>query len=454
MLLLLLSALAFDSILGQPWLEHAHAGVIVLDLESDSVIYSHNCQKLLVPASNAKIITSAAALMFLGPEFRFKTRLGIDGEVRGGRLRGDILVIGGGDPDFSLDDAEQFVRALMDQGIRHIEGNIILDDSYFTDERLPIGWAWHYLDARYAAELSALSINRNVVNVHIEAGRLGQPAKVTLEPSTGYVKLINRMVTKPGEDSIIIFRRPETNTIFVGGGIGYLRSRDIEVSVRNPTMYFGEYLRERLTESGIRVGGRCIAIDEQGSNWVRSLYRVIDSVVSEPLLEIVRELNSESINLFAEAVLKSMGSHYLREGSFHSGVSIMKEFLRRCGVDTTLVSLYDGSGLSRHNLISAYDLVLVLRRMYHSNLFGTFYDLLPGPGEGTLAGRFSAFKDVLRAKTGTLDAVSCLSGYLNVDGRYYCFSIMFNNFACPRKQIERVQEEVLGELWNLLKEET
>jgi D-alanyl-D-alanine carboxypeptidase/D-alanyl-D-alanine-endopeptidase (penicillin-binding protein 4) len=454
MLLLLLAALAFDSILTQPWLEHAHVGMIVLDLERDSVIYSHNYQKLLVPASNVKIVTSAAALMFLGPEFRFKTRLGIDGEIHGDRLRGDILVVGGGDPDFSLDDIEQFVRAFRDRGIRQIEGNIMLDDSYFTDERLPIGWAWHYLDARYAAELSALSINRNVVNVHMEATGLGQPAQVTIEPSIGYVKLFNEMVTKPGVDSIIIFRRPEANTIFVGGGIGYLHTRDIEVSVRNPTMYFGEYLRDRLTDSEIRVGGRCIAIDEQGINWVRSTYRVIDSVVSKPLLEIVRELNSESVNLFGEAVLKTLGSHYLRDGSFRGGVSIMKEFLRRCGVDTSLVSLYDGSGLSRHNLISPYDIVLVLRRMYHSDLFDTFYNLLPGPGDGTLAGRLSALKSVLRAKTGTLDAVSCISGYLDVDGRYYCFSMMFNNFACPRKQIEQVQEDLLRELWDLLKEET
>ncbi|NIX59294.1 MAG: D-alanyl-D-alanine carboxypeptidase/D-alanyl-D-alanine-endopeptidase, partial [candidate division Zixibacteria bacterium] len=162
--------------------------MIVIDLEIDSVVYANNYRKLLVPASNAKIVTSAAALMFLGQDFRFRTYLGIDGQIRSGRLRGDIVVQGSGDPNFSLENIEHFVIALKERGIREIEGNIVLDDSYFTEERLPVGWAWHYLDARYAAEVSALSLNRNVVNVHIESTRPGQPANVTIEPFTRYVK--------------------------------------------------------------------------------------------------------------------------------------------------------------------------------------------------------------------------------------------------------------------------
>lgn len=428
--------------------------MIVLDLERDSIIYASNCQKLLVPASNAKIITSAAALTFLGQDFRFKTRLGIGGKIRGGRLQGDIFVSGGGDPNFSFENLEQFVNAIKARGIKSIEGNIVLDDSYFTDERLPVGWAWHYLDARYAAEISALSINRNVVNVHIESTNPGQAANVTIEPETPYVKLVNNMVTKIGDDSIIIFRRPEANIIYVDGGIGYQHKRDIEVSVRNPTLYFGEYFKERLVASDIRISGRCVEDGKAFSPGMGAIYHMIDSLLSPPLLDVIRELNTESVNLIGEAIVKTLGSHYLRDGSFNGGVVILKEFLRRCGVDTSLVALYDGSGLSRHNLISPYDIALVLRRMYHSELFDTFHSMLPGPGEGTLKGRLSDLGGTLRAKTGSLHAVSCLSGYLNVGGRYYCFSIMFNNFACSRKKIERTQEELLEILCAFLKEET
>lgn len=445
MLLLLFSALAIDSILSQPALQHAQAGMVVFDLEKDSVVYAHNYHKLLVPASNVKIITSAAALTFLGPDFRYVTRLAYDGRVHNRHLRGNIIVFGGGDPNFSLTDLEYFVNAIKNKGISTIDGNIILVDSYFTEERLPIGWAWHYLDARYAAEISALSVNRNVVSVHMEGNKLGEQANVFLQPETEYIRIINKMVTKTGDDSIIIYRRPEVNIIYVDGGIGYGRKRKIEVAVKDPTMYFGVSLKERLHDSGVRISGKCVRGKVEG-RVTDPGYRMIDSVISIPMFEIIKELNTESVNLFGEAVLKTMGAFFQRDGSFRAGVNVVKEFLRRCGVDTSLVMLHDGSGLSRHNLTSPYTLALVLRRMYHSKYFNDFNNLLPGPGEGTMETRFKDMKGVLRAKTGSLDAVSCLSGYLNINGRHYCFSMMFNNFACPRKQIDMIQEDLLKAL--------
>jgi D-alanyl-D-alanine carboxypeptidase/D-alanyl-D-alanine-endopeptidase (penicillin-binding protein 4) len=453
MLLLLLSSLAIDSILNQSDLQHAQVGMIVLDLDKDSVVYARNYQKLLVPASNVKIVTSAAALTFLGPDFRYVTRIATEGRVRNRQLRGNVIVFCGGDPNFSLIDLEHFVNAIKNDGISEIEGDIVLVDNYFTEERLPVGWAWHYLDARYAAEISALSVNRNVVNVHMEGTRLGEQASVFLQPETEYMRLVNKMITTAGDDSIIIYRRPEANIIYVDGSIGYGRARDIEVSVKDPTMYFGEHLKERLRASGVQIDGKCLRS-------VTNVFRVdprfvmLDSVVSVPMFEIIKELNTESVNLFGETILKTLGAFYRRDGSFRAGVSIVKEFLRRCGVDTTFIVLHDGSGLSRYNLMSPFALALVLRRMYHSEYFNDFYNLLPGPGEGTLETRFKGITtSKLRAKTGTLDAVSCLSGYLNINGRYYCFSMMFNNYVCPRKQIERIQEDLLNAFTAYLEKE-
>jgi D-alanyl-D-alanine carboxypeptidase/D-alanyl-D-alanine-endopeptidase (penicillin-binding protein 4) len=453
LILLLIASLSIDSILGQPELEHAHVGVIVLNLDRDSVIYARNYQKNMVPASNLKIVTSAAALTFLGPDFRFKTRLALKGEVRRGKLQGDLIVIGGGDPGFSLENLDAFVRTIKEHGISRIDGNIILIERYFTAERLPIGWAWHYLDARYAAEISALSMNRNVVNVRMEATRLGAFADVSIEPLTGYVKLVNTMITKPGDDSIIIFRPPDENTIYVDGGIGFNHTRNIEVAVKDPAMFVGQYLKERLSESNIEFSGQCIRGDDVSFHERGSDFSVVDSILSVPLSDIIREINTESVNLYAEAVLKTLGSHYLREGSFRAGISIVKEFLRRCGADTSLVELYDGSGLSRYNLISPYSIMLALRYMYHSRLFDGFYELMASPGEGTLENRFNSIGGVMRAKTGTLDAVSCLSGYLRLNDENYCFSMMFNNFACPRKKVEKIQEEILKALKAFLEEE-
>jgi D-alanyl-D-alanine carboxypeptidase/D-alanyl-D-alanine-endopeptidase (penicillin-binding protein 4) len=453
MILLLIFSLSFDSLLNQPELNPAQISMIVLDLDKDSVIYAYDCKKNMVPASNVKIVTAAAALSLLGSEYRYVTRLVLTGSRQKDRWKGDLIVIGGGDPSFGLEDLEQFVATVSSMGISGITGDMILKDDYFTGERLPIGWAWHYLDARYAPEISALSVNRNVVNVHMEGTRPGAPAQVYVEPATGYVNLINNLTTKRGEDSIIIFRRPEANTIFVDGGIEYGHVRDIQVSVKDPTMFFGKHLMERLRASGVRIDGECVRSKEGMPYDANPTYQVIDSVVSVPMSEIVREMNTESVNLYGEAILKTLGAHYLNEGSFKAGVSVVKGFLRRCGADTAFIALYDGSGLSRHNLLSSYDIMLVLRYIYHSELFEDFYWLLPGPGQGTLEYKFNGFNGLIRAKTGTLDAVSCLSGYLKIKDRVYCFSFLFNNFTCSNKKIEKTQDEILKKLIGFLKKE-
>ena len=454
MILLFVLSLAVDSILNQPELRHVQVGMIVIDLDRDSVVYSRNYLKNLVPASNVKLITSAAALNFLGPGFRFKTKLVLQGRMNRDKWEGNVIVVGGGDPSFSLEDLEHFALALKNHGIRYVIGDIILDDGLFTDERLPIGWAWHYLDARYAAEISALSVNRNVVNVHIEPTRPGLLANVSIEPATKYIRLVNTMRTRSRDDSIIIFRPPDANTLYVGGGIGYGRNRDIEVAVKDPTLFFGEHLKERLNANGVKVSGQCVKSTGIDSYEMSLPLHVIDSVLSMPLFEIIKELNTESVNLYAEALLKTLGSYYSQEGSFRAGVSMAKDFLWRCGVDTALVALYDGSGLSRHNLLSPYDIALVLRYVYQSELFDGFYSLLPGPGEGTLENKFNGLNGLMRAKTGTLDGVSCLSGYLHLNNRDYCFSLLFNNFTCSNRKIEAIQAEILRELKRSLEEET
>lgn len=455
----IISVISIDSIISQPELDFAHVGICVLDLERDSVIYTHNCRNLCIPASNMKIITTGASLLYLGPEFRFKTSLAMKGSIKKNRLRGDIIVIGGGDPTFNLEHVEQFVAQLEKKKIREITGNIVVDENYFktivyseqfpNNERLPVGWAWHYLDARYAPEISALSMNKNSVNVKMTATRLGDTADVVLEPETEYISVVNTMITKYGKDSIIIFRRPEDNVIFVDGGIGMGHTRDIQVSVKDPALFAGHYFKERLAEAQIKLRGDVV---KRYDAYPDSDYVIIDSVYSAPLVDILDEMNHESENLYAEILLKTLGAHYYGDGSFEKGIHIVKRFLKRCGIDTSAVSIWDGSGLSRHNLISPYFLTLVLRYMYHTKYSELFYGLLPSSGEGTLERRFRGFGEMMRAKTGTLHAVSCISGYLKVGENDYCFSMMFNNFTCQRKMVEEIQEQIITALVAYLKE--
>lgn len=455
-LFLILGAFSLDSILNQPELSSAHFGIYILKLDKDSVIYSYNATKLFSPASNMKIITTGAALYFLGPEFRFKTRLGLRGKLKDNYLLGDIIIMGGGDPKFSLTDLSRFISTIKKLDINNIKGNIVVVDDYFTDERLPVGWAWHYLDACYAPEISALSMNKNCVNVKIGATSIGRPAQVLIEPETKYVKLLNKMVTKPGDDSIIIYRKPEANIIYVDGGIGLGHKKNIEVAVKDPAMFVGIYFREKLQAEKIEFSGRVLR--ENGSRFflsnTQSQVIFIDSVISPSLGDIIKETNIESENLYAEIILKALGAQKYNEGSFGAGISVLKDFLWICGVDTGNVSLWDGSGLSRHNLVSPYNLVMILRYIYHQGLFKNFYESLPRPGLGTLEYRFNGFPDSLCAKTGGLHAVSCLSGYLTIDGSCYGFSMLFNNFTCASKKIARIQEQILSALVEWLKRGT
>jgi len=457
MILILLALYGIDSILTQPALAHAQYGVCIIDLASDSVVFARNSQKLLIPASNMKIVSTATSLCYLGTDYRYNTRFGMQGAVKGNTLDGDLIIVGGGDPTLTSHALQQFVQMLGTKQIKTVTGNIIIDDGFFSElslhgngftyERLPVGWAWHYLDARYAAEISALSLDKNYVNVIMEPTSPGDDARVRIEPETEYVQLVSRMKTVEGKDSIIIYRTPGTNIIHVNGGIGSTRARIIPVSVTDPARFAGYRFRELLRDAGITVRGDVVMLDECDETALPSGSRVlIDSVVSPPLIDILRETNVESVNLYAETLLKTLGARYYGEGSFNNGIMVMKRFLRLCGADTSMVSLWDGSGLSRHNLISPYMLSLVLRYMYLSRYADTFITLFPSSGEGTLAWRLNDLDGNIRAKTGSLHAVSCLSGYLRVADHDYCFSMMFNNFTCSRKIIEQIQEDIIHAL--------
>lgn len=461
-LLFFIHALVIDSILDQSELKNAQYGVYILNLSNDSLIYARNSQKLLIPASNMKIITTGASLSYLGPKYRYTTRLALRGPLNGSRLDGDIIILGGGDPTFSLAGLERFVSKIKEKGITEVNGNIVVNEEYFKDmslhgntftsERLPTGWAWHYLDARYAAEISALSMNKNYVNVSIEATGLDETAKVTLEPNTEYLSLVNNMKTKPGEDSIIIYRRPEENIIHVDGGIGEGHKKDIPVAVKDPALFVGSYFKERLSDESINTKGYVVKEENISPNKAMNPHPLtfIDSVNSPPLTDILSETNIESVNLYAEILLKTLGAQFYGEGTFYHGVRILKRFLKLCGADTSAVSLWDGSGLSRYNLVSPYQIVLVLRYMYWSRYASIFSEFLPEVGQGTLENRFENFEGEMRAKTGSLHAVSSLSGYLKVNETDYCFSVIFNNFTCSRRKIREIEEGIIMTLQEYL----
>ncbi len=440
---LFFTTLSLDTILNVPELTNAHYGIYFSKLGDENTKYEINGQKVFVPASNMKIITTAASLYYLGTDFRFKTRLFLRGAIKEKKLYGDIILQGEGDPCLTLNNLEQFVSRIRNFGISEVTGRILVVDDYFTEERLPAGWSWHYLDAKYAPEICALSLNKNVVSVRIRPTNAGEYANVSIYPQTNYVQLINSMKTTADNDSIIIFRKPEANVIFVDGAINIKSARDIDVAVKDPGLFTGEYFKERLIAQGIKLPGSVSRIRNYEMYLNGSTISAIDSILSPTLVEIIRETNTESENLYAEILLKTLGAQQYRQGSFNAGLNALKEFLNICGVDTGNISLWDGSGLSKNNLISPFALVSVLKFMYYSKFYENFYSSLPEPGKGTLKYRFNGFFDTLRAKTGAIQASSCLSGYLKINGTDYVFSMLFNNFTCPSKKILSVQEKII-----------
>ncbi|MEO0095407.1 MAG: D-alanyl-D-alanine carboxypeptidase/D-alanyl-D-alanine-endopeptidase [candidate division WOR-3 bacterium] len=441
--LFLIGVLSFDTILNVPELKCAHYGICIFDLSNDSLLYNYNGDKLFVPASNMKIITTATSLHFLGNQFQYKTRLYLKGQVKGNKLIGDIVIQGGGDPYFNLENLERLVNKIKTLNILEITGGICVVDDYFTNERLPVGWSWHYLDAKYAPEISALSFNKNVVSVRIRPTNDGDLANVYIYPATNYVKLMNRIKTSANGENLIIYRKPEENMIVVDGTINIKNARDIDVAVKDPALFTGEYLKERIVSLGIKVSNPVKRISSCDLFNQESVPIVIDSVCSPVLFEIVKETNTESENLYAEILLKTLGAELYKEGSFSAGIRAIKEFLNICGVDTCNISIWDGSGLSKHNLVSPLALISILKYMYKSKLFEDFCRSLPEPGKGTLKGRFNGFTDTLQAKTGAIQASSCLSGYLKINGNFYAFSMLFNNFTCPTKKIAQIQERLI-----------
>ncbi|MFY0545407.1 D-alanyl-D-alanine carboxypeptidase/D-alanyl-D-alanine endopeptidase [Brevibacillus sp. H7] len=447
-----------DPILDQAAVKGVTAGVIVKALEdngSEAVWYERDADRLLTPASNLKLLTSAAALTGLGEEYRFKTELYAPSELpKNGVLQGDLYVKGYGDPTLHTEDSlkvqegvsvEEIAAWLKDHGVKKINGNLVLDESYFDAQRLGLGWAWDDESYYYNPLLGALALNRGTVMVEYEPGaKAGEPVQLTLWPKTKYVTLINEATTTEptGENTFRIERDRATNTIRVKGSLPLDTTGDYErVPVEDPALYLGTVLKEELAEQGIHFdGSSTVAIGQVPTNAVKW-----KEFVSEPLKEIITYLNKKSDNFYAEMLTKAMGAVKIGEGSTSAGVDTVMEMIKSMGGNTNF-DMVDGSGLTRYNLISARHIQSVLENLTKQKQFGVYYDSLPVAGvDGTLKSRMkgTAAENNVRAKTGTLTGVSSLSGYVTTKaGQKLAFSIILNGYTEEAKALTDIQDQI------------
>jgi len=460
-------AQSLDAIFDDTLFAGANWGVEIRSLQTDRVLYQRNAGKLFVPASNMKLVTGSVALEALGPDFVYRTPVVAVGPVTNGVLRGDLVVIGSGDPtiaaDFRGGDALAVFHAWADSlrahGVRRIAGRIVGDDDVFDDVPYGRGWAWDDMADYYSAEIGGLEYNLGVVGVTAAAGQsAGAPARITLDPDTRYVRVANTSHTVPGAMEQIEVTRADTgNTFLVAGQIpadtATVRN---DMSVRNNTAYFVTVLRETLLASGIRVDGAAVDQDElapaarpvaRDTLWVQT---------SPPLREILPGFFKPSQNQVGEILLKTMGRALRGEGSARAGIAVVDSVTRLWGLPPRKLAQADGSGLSRYNLVAPEFLIGVLEHMRQSPNWQTFYAALPIAGvDGTLRSRMKGtpLQGNVHAKTGTVSNVRSLSGYMTTAaGEPIVFSILVNHHTVTSRDADRLAETALMRVYGLTPE--
>lgn len=447
-----------ESIFSDTLFGHAHWGVMIESLELGEIIYEKNADRMFMPASNEKIPTAASALTVLGPEFKFKTILGYSGVIQDSILYGDLIIIGDGDPTLSdriyekpTTVFEQWADSLLSLGVKQIKGNIIGDDNKFDDEHIGYGWPLDGLDFWYSAEIGALQLNENYVDLQIIPPiTKNDTLEIIPDVKSGYYSIINEVeIVDTGKNNIQIKREFGNNTIVLKGNI-VVGSKPFERSptITNSTKFYVTVLNEVLEEKGITVLGSPIDCDEI-LNYADSI-KMVDSLIvhqSIPLKDILKTLMKKSQNLYAETMVRILGLSEFGLGSFDNGKKIVENVLEKFEVEPGSHSYKDGSGLSRYNYISPNQIVKILKGMKKSKYWDVWYETLPIAGvDGTLKWRMRNTKAEgnVRAKTGTISNVRGLSGYLTTaEGEEVVFSFLINGHLKTSRDTELITDKVL-----------
>ena len=442
-----------DAIANRPEFSRSRWGILIQPLSSTATLYSRDAQKYFIPASNVKLLTTAAALQKLGADFRIKTSV-YSGE------NGSLYVVGRGDPSITEAQLKSLAQQLKRRGVDRVN-ELIGDDSYFQGSAVNPNWEWEDAQAGYGAPINSLIFNQNAIELLLSPQDLGQPLKVTFaEPKlANQWQIQNNSVTVAQNESefIEVGREFDRPAIRVSGQLKVgAEPESAYVAVVNPANNFLQNFQQVLAAEGIPVKQALVASVSRNFN------QELATVESPPLAEWVRDTNRESNNLYAEVLLRLLGKvtgkmplpqaltgkmPVPQEDTGEIGLKELKTALTQLGVNPNSYILADGSGLSRHNLISPEALVQTLRFMANSPAASIYRQSLPIAGEsGTLKNRFNITPNrvILQAKTGTLSGVSALSGYIEVpDYEPLVFSIIVNQSDLSAASMRSATDEIV-----------
>jgi D-alanyl-D-alanine carboxypeptidase/D-alanyl-D-alanine-endopeptidase (penicillin-binding protein 4) len=448
------------AVLNDKYLAKARTSVAIAKLTEGSdkadIIFQANAKTPLIPASNLKLITTAAALDRFGPDFKFRTHLLLKGE--------DLYLVGDGDP--AMGDAEMlkplgwdvttifniWADELKKKNVTSVK-NLFVDDSVFDEQFLHPNWPIDQEHKRYVAQVGGINLNANCVDFVIRKTSYGQPVQAILNPNTQYITVKNTCLTGD-RDLVDLARVRGTNNVVLRGETDVSRTEPFSVTINDPPMFAATVLGETLAAAGITVetaptrdrsARSRFAKEAEVGGWV------VVGALETPIGVVLKRANKDSMNLYAESLCKRMGFAATsgQPGTWLSGTTAMGDFLKSCGVGDDQFHFDDGCGLSKENSISAESFVRVLAREFAGKNAQVFRDSLSVSGaDGTLKDRFrdSPLKGRVLGKSGYVNYVSTLSGYVNTTaGEWYAFSILFNDVPFKTNNTAKeLQEKIVN----------
>lgn len=434
-----------------PLLVNSNISLLIQDVNDSKPLYEHRSNFGNIPASTMKVVTTATALELLGGDFRFETKLQIVGEIsEDGVLNGDLYIVGGGDPTLGSNVIghgpflKQWVNAVKKAGIKSITGSIVADDLIFDREGINTRWIWEDIGNYYAAGVYGISYMDNTLRVYMSSGAAGtKPEILNTKPEVPGLIFENHLTsTMIGKDSSYFHGSPRTNYRTIYGEVpANIKDFITKADIPNPGLLLAQHFHDELLNNDVMIA---FPPHDQPANYEQRT--TIHTSYSAPLNRIVKEINVTSNNHYAEHVFRYLGTLKKVPASNTDAVSVIRNFWKEKGLSVDQLFMYDGSGLSPTNAISARFLVELLTYMKKTSTNSSlFYSSLPVCGEsGTVAGMLknTDLEGKVRAKSGSINRVRCYTGYINQGQKTYAFAVMVNNYSTtrPRTVVKKIEQ--------------
>lgn len=456
-------------LLQAPYMRGASFSLVVKDVQEGRTVYSYDTDRLQSPASVLKTVATATALEILGEDYRYPTTLEYDGILENGTLEGNLYIKGSGDPSLGSSHfapgqnkfLSTWIAALQKAGIKHITGSVISDESIFDTEGVSIKWLREDMGNYYAPGSYGISIFDNMYKLSLQTGAAGtRPVLKGTEPDIPFIRFKNYLKTAlVSSDSAYIIGAPLDDVRYLYGVLPANREAYVlKGDIPDPALYLARYLTDQLQQKGIRVDGSpsCYRIEVEENRWKKGERKEIVTTYSPTLREIASICNHVSHNLYADALVKTVGLQYKPRrnemiSSFGRGVQVVKEYWEKKGLDVFPLRMNDGSGLAPADKVSAGFMgELLVYMATESAVSDAFIASLPQAGiEGSVRNflKGSKLQGKAHLKSGGITGVRSYAGYITKDGKTYAVAVFSNNYSCSMSRMTGALEKLLLQLF-------